>query len=724
MNARPLPLPSEESIRLSAERDFVLGDLAIHPSVSEATRGEQRQHVEPRVMQVLVALARAGGSVVSRDQLIQRCWDGRVVGEAAINRCMSRLRALAERGDGTRSFNVETIARVGYRLQTAAGAIPHEAPPAVVDAPVRRKFRSVTLALAGLALAAAAALVISHERSASRTSDSAVAASSRPSIAVLPFKNLGPTADGAYFAAAIQDEILTRLAKIKSLKVISRASADEAAKNAGPLADIARRLGVANVLEGSVQRIGDRVRVNVQVIRAATDDHIWAEAYDRHLDDVLSVENDIAGSIATALAANITPGERLALSAAPTTNPRAYDLYLHALVQYGTLDEAGLAGALEAAQKAVAIEPDFALAWAMIARIRATYYFDDRDDVQGQEARDALDRAMALAPDLAEVQLAHAQYRHYVELDYAGAAEELRTLEARWPNNVEVLQSLAFIARRLGHWNEALVYLRRELTLDPLSRAGFGYVLETLRYAHRPAEAASVVAGMRAIWGDDANQIPCESEVLQSIGDLDGADTLLQRLPADVDAKGATLESRRAQYAYRRRFADGLVWFDALRKSAPLQQWSPLRRAKLDLALGDFRRWNGDVAGAREDYAAAAEAVRESADADHPDYNAFALSAMAYAGLGDRDRALDYLGRLSHAPLAADTMNGALSREYLARTFARLDDHEAAVVALERVVKEPSRMTVDTLRLDPDFDTLRGDVRFQRLLVQDMTPLE
>ena len=717
------PPSNAAPVRLSAATDFRLGRLCIRPSACEAIRDGERHHIEPRVTQVLVALVRAEGAVVSRHDLIESCWDARIVGEDAINRCISKLRELADAGAGRTDFQIETIARIGYRLQAAVGTVEDNASPGTASG-VPRMRRAAVLAVGAAAILAVAAVVVSNYGVASHTPGILASSEASPSVAVLPFKNLSPDADAGYFADAMQDEILTRLAKIGSLKVISRTSATEAAKEPGRLADIARRLGVANVLEGSVQRSGDTVRVNVQLIRAATDAHLWAEDYDRRLDDVLSVENDIASSIATALAAKITPGESLALSVKPTTSARAYDAYLHALVLSRANNDAAWDDALKALEQAVAIDPDFGLAWAMLARMQATFYFWERDAARRESARHALGRAIALAPDLAEVQLAHAQYKHYVELDYEGAERELRTLHAKWPNDTEVLQSLAFIARRLGHWQESIAYLRQARTLDPLSHNNSGFIVETLSLSHRPAEAAEAVAGMRAIWPDNADIIVCEADMLQGLGELDRADAGLKLLPASVDAKGDTLVQRRAQYAYRRRFAEGLSWFEALRASSPVQEWDPMRRATLDLAIGDFLRWSGDASAARQNYQAAADALRENADSAHANTEALTLSALAYSGLGDRQAVLRYADRLAQLPFSGDAVNGAAGKESLARTLARLDDRDEAIAALDRVVKEPSRMTPQRLRLEPDFDTLRADPRFERLIATNEQPLE
>jgi TolB-like protein/DNA-binding winged helix-turn-helix (wHTH) protein len=723
------PGSSTDPIELSAEPDFALGGLDVHPSTREAIRDGVRHIVEPRVMQVLVALAHARGAVVSRDDLIRSCWKGRVVGEAAINGCISKLRALAEAGGSRPAFTVATIPRVGYRLEPTGGfdaappetisaRSPAQAPraPTLPAAPARSRW-----ALASGFAAIVLAILIGGFLTWRRHPPIADVDAGKPSIAVLPFKNLSTEADAGFLADAIQDEILTRLAKIGSLRVISRTSASEAAKDPRPIAEMAARLGVANVLDGSVQREGDIVRVNVQLIRAATDDHLWAENYDRRLDDVLSVESEIAGSIATALAARITPSEGAELATKPTANPKAYELYLRAIVLSRVGGDGPFDEAIESLGQAVVADPKFALAWAMLARLQATSYFGDRDPAKHESARAALDHARSLAPDLAEVQLANAQYKHYVELDYDGAKRELEALHARWPGNVEILQSLAFTARRLGHWQEAVAYLREAAELDPLSKDNLGHIAWTLLFGHRPVESRAVITHMREIWPGDSTLVHCDVDLLQKVGDLDRADAELEHVPASADLHGETVLLRRAQYAYRRRFAEGLAWFEALGASAAVNDWEPAPRSMLALSIGDFRRWTGDLAGARQSYQAAADAVR---DVEEFDAQAVTLAAIAYSALGDREAASRYVERLMSWPLAADPVNSALDKKCLVYAFALLGDRDAAIAALERVMKEPSDMTLAMLRLEPDFDLLRSDPRFDRLLAEGMHPLD
>ena len=290
------------------------------------------------------------------------------------------------------------------------------------------------------------------------------------SVAVLPFENLSSEKDSAFFAVGIQDEILTRLAKIGSLKVISRTSTSHLSSRPDNLKEIARQLGVANILEGSIQRQGGNVRVNVQLIKASTDGHLWAEIYDRKLDNIFAVQSEIAIAIANTLSATVTRAEKRSISATPTTNTDAYDAYLRGLTLSRQNDS--LSGYMQAAKSfrdAVRLDPDFTIAWAALAWNEALVYFNnEQTDAQRDAARTALETALRLQPEIAEVQLAKGFYQYYVELDYAAARTQFEKVRAKWPSNYESLRALGLVERRLGRWEESKSHIEQAILLDPL----------------------------------------------------------------------------------------------------------------------------------------------------------------------------------------------------------------------------------------------------------------
>ena len=287
------------------------------------------------------------------------------------------------------------------------------------------------------------------------------------SIAVLPFENLSDDKANAYFATGIQDEIMTRLAKIADLKVISRTSTQQYQSTPGNLSQIAKQLGVAHVLEGSVQKVGEQVRVNVQLIRADHDSHLWAETYDRKLTDIFGVESDVAKSIAQALQAKLSGHEEQAFGAKPTSNPEAYDAYLRGLAAEGESIRSvyPIQKAISFYKRAVHLDPNFALAWSRLSRAHSSLYPSFGDSTEA--AKRALETAQKLQPDSPETLLALAQYQYSELHDYDAARTTFLRVSKMLPGNSEIPAALAQIARHQGKWEEAVAYYDQALVLDP-----------------------------------------------------------------------------------------------------------------------------------------------------------------------------------------------------------------------------------------------------------------
>jgi len=717
MNQLSNPPSGSEPIRLSDEPDFALGGVQVRPSLREVHFDGRKAQLEPRVMQVLVALARAPGVVVSRDELIQRCWEGRIVGEAAINRCIWKLRELSE-VDGKAPFRIETIPRVGYRLMsvdasadTALDIVAAEATP---DQGTSERTRRIALPAAAGAIVLVLSALLAYEvwvPSWRPASPPPLTTASERSIAVLPFKNLSSDRDTGYLAAGVQDEILTRLAKIGSLKVISRTSADQYADKPGNLPEIATRLGVANILEGSVQREGNTVRINVQLIRAAGDDHLWAEDYDRKMDDVFSVESDVAAAIATALAAKVTPGEKAEIAIPSTTNPKAYDLYLRALVFAHKNDASSMWTAIQLLEQAVKEDPKFAVAWAWLVRMRAYIHSgDDLATVRQGGAHAALVNALSLQPDMPETQTARGFYLYYGEMNYPAAQRELERVHARWPNTADALEALALVLRRLGKWNESRDAFVRLVALDPLVPAFRIFLAEAFMGQHDFAAAIRVCDNALKIWPDNGWILAVKANAYQEAGQLDQAEVLLRNVHPAPDEENLIWVVEQ-QFWLRRQYGRGAAFIRGLIEIEQEQEDPHLK-----FMLGEFLRMKDDASGARENYSIALHDVLIDLK-KHPNSNASLIPLpKIYAGLGDFRMAMAAANHTIELLRALnDGLDGTGAANVRVRVMARLGDRGGAIAELARLLKLPGDLTPAVLRLDPDFDALRGDPRFERL---------
>src|SRR5262245_47300622 len=321
-------------------------------------------------------------------------------------------------------------------------------------------------------LVSAVVLTISSSIFFRRGVGEATASIPEKSIAVLPFENLSEEKSNAYFAAGIQDEVLTRLSKIANIKVISRTSTQHYKSAPGNLHEIAKQLGVAHIVEGSVQKSGDAVRVNVQLIKAANDSHLWADTFDRKLTDIFSVESEVAKAIADQLRAKLSGQEEQVIAAKPTDNPEAYDAYLRGLAYtLKTLPtSANALGAQKYLREAVRLDPKFALAWALFSFVNSRAY--GTQSLQPtvalrEEARQAAETALTLQPNLGEALLATGSYYYACLKDYNTAVRYFEQARPLLPNSSRIPESLAYVARRRGQWDRSESYLDEAERLDP-----------------------------------------------------------------------------------------------------------------------------------------------------------------------------------------------------------------------------------------------------------------
>jgi TolB-like protein/Tfp pilus assembly protein PilF len=545
------------------------------------------------------------------------------------------------------------------------------------------------------------------------------------SVAVLPFENMSADANNRYFVEGIQDMILTKLADIGDLKVISRTSTERYASRPGNLRAVARQLAVANVLEGSVQKLGNQVLINVQLIDARSDNHIWAQAYTRTLDNVFGVEGEVAQQIAQSLHATLSNREQQALATKPTQNVDALNAYLRGLAS--GLGAGGTAANYRRTAgfyaEAVQRDPGFALAWARLSETDSRMYqmHFDRSPALAAEAKRAADTALKLAPDSGESWLAQGIYLARVEIDYARAVASLTQARKRLPNSGEVLAAFSDVEARQGQWKQAIEDIDMTSLVDPRNT---GLLLQHARlHAMRRefSDASAVLRHALAIAPDDISLISFEASIAQAVGNLDRAQSLLAPLPAQPDDP-AVFETRIMQWLYRRQYGAAV---DALRAA--------LSRPELSLGshLGDYwyllgfaQQLSGDASAARQTWQGARDRLL-AMQRDFPNEPQVAADlGLVYAGLGDKAEALAQGERAMRLqPASADATLGPAWQEQRARIEAQTGDGDRAIADLERLLQTPylgafygTSVTPSLLRQDPAWNPVRGDPRFQALL--------
>jgi TolB-like protein len=581
----------------------------------------------------------------------------------------------------------------------------------------KRKFAAV---FATLALIAAGLLAWQSQRTKILAPVTETIAASPPipekSVAVLPFENLSSDKENAYFAVGIQDEILTRLSKIAALKVISRTSTQKYKSAPDNLRDVGKQLGVANILEGSVQKIGNAAHITVQLIRAGTDEHLWAESYDRKLDDIFGVEKEVAQNIAVALKAKLTNAEEQSLAQKPTGNPAAYEAYLRGKALMWEGNESALRGSIQSYEEAVRLDPQFALAWAGLASARSIGFYYMASPALRTAAEESLARAEALQPDLPEIQVARANFGYFVLGDNKHVREVLEQLHLIWPNNAEVIQLLAFTYQRLGEWQKAIEAFDQVIVLNPRDLQARKFAAYTRGDVRDWPAAQRIAEEALQVWPDDRNLLAIQAQIFQAIGQLDAAQLIVDKLKPDrldYDAVGAVWY----QAKLRRSPATALKLFEPLaRRSDALKEW--VRDA---LILGNLQQLSGDTAAAR----AAFTTVRDAAEAglrDEPDnVRWLSVLASASAGLGERETAVAAIDK-AIALQANDARTQPHHQETKARILARFGEKDGALDILSHLLEISydgslfgPPLTPSLLRLDPDWDNLRGDPRFARL---------
>jgi TolB-like protein/class 3 adenylate cyclase/Tfp pilus assembly protein PilF len=586
--------------------------------------------------------------------------------------------------------------------------------------------RWLVTALSLSVIALAVSLVVSLRR-ANLVPIATEASIPEKSIAVLPFENLSDDKQNAYFADGVQDEILTLLSKIADLKVISRTSTQHYKSAPENLREIARELGVAHIVEGSVQKSGDTVRVNVQLIKAVNDYHVWADTFDRKLTDIFSVESEVAKTIADQLQAKLTGREAEAIAAKPTNNPEAYDAYLRGLAYNlrTANSSANSLGAQKYLRQAVKLDPKFALSWALLSYVDARGYISLRLQPTAalrEEARQAAETALALQPNLGEAVLAKGHYHYACLKDYDTAMHYFEQARQLLPNSSRIPELLGYVARRRNQWDRSELYLNEAERLDPRNVSLLTQQAASYLCLRRFPEALRKLDQIFDISPHDVDTLVTKAAIAQAEGDLPRAADILATLQPGIDDSRA-LETQVYQAILEGRPAGMISRLqEILSNPDPAVGYI---NGELRFYLGWAQEVAGDQGAAQETWRRARRDLDAYLSEQPENYILIGDLALVNMGLGDKAAALSLSERAANTiSIDRDAVEGPQPVEILARVASRMGEPDRAIAALQKLLSTPYEgvlgsnipLTAALLRLDPMFEPLRNDARFKKLV--------
>jgi TolB-like protein/Tfp pilus assembly protein PilF len=535
------------------------------------------------------------------------------------------------------------------------------------------------------------------------------------SIAVLPFQNLSDEKENAYFADGVQDDLLTNLSKIGDLKVISRTSVMPYRATQSNAREIGKALGVGTILEGSVRRVGNRVRVNVQLINAENDQHIWAEDYDRELTDVFAIQSDLAQQIASELRAKLSPIEKALIERKPTENSEAYLAFVegHDLLTRPDRLRADTEKSEQLFERATRLDPNFARAFAALGWVEDWMYHSfDPTPARKAKAQAAAEEAVRLQPDLPEAHLAVGFYHYYCERNYQSALDEFAIARKSLPNSADVYLAIGAIQRRQGKWAESTANMEKAASLSPKDAFLLVNLADNYRAADDFEHADKVFDRAIEVAPNSVSARTGKAMLAVDLkGDLSEIDRQLAQIHpgANSDAEGTF--GRSYLLMLQRKFHDAV----AILKQLPADVRSDEKpKEYLEGALYTFVN---DKEHARSAFHRARSILEKAIQQGSDDASRHIVLGMVLAGLGEKDAAIAEGKRaVALLPESQDALDGPKMTLMLAQIYAWTGENDAALELLERSLITPAGVTVSSLKLDPIWDPLRSDARFQALV--------